>query len=79
MWNYRVYKKLINSREYYYLKETYYDSNGQITSIVEDTMTGYFEDLDSLQQLHEHMLNDIKKYREDVLDESVFEFAGDKL
>lgn len=73
-WNYRVFKKGINDRDYYYIKEVYYDNQGDIVSFTEDTETGYFEDIEHLIQSHEIMLNDIKKYKDNPLIESEFNF-----
>ena len=73
-WNYRVFKKGINDRDYYYIKEVYYDKQGDIISFTEDTETGYFEDIEHLIQSHEIMLNDIKKYKDNPLIESEFNF-----
>ena len=73
-WNYRVFKKGINDRDYYYIKEVYYDNQGDIVSFTEDTETGYFEDIEHLIQSHEIMLNDIKKYKDKPLIESEFNF-----
>lgn len=73
-WNYRVFKKDINDRTYYYIKEVYYDSKGDILSYTDGTETGYFEDIEHLQQAHTLMLNDIKKYMKKPLTESDFQF-----
>lgn len=73
-WNYRVFKKNINDRDYYYIKEVFYDKHGEIVSFTEDTETGYFEDLEHLVQSHEIMLNDIKKYKDNPLIEAEFDF-----
>lgn len=73
-WNYRVFNKQINGRDYFYIKEVFYDNKGDIISFTEDTETGYFEDVDHLEQSHQLMLNDIKKYRDAPLIESDFQF-----
>ena len=69
-WNYRVFTRKINGRDYYYLKEAYYDNYGEVISWLEDPETGYFESIDQLQDTHELMLKDIKKYRNNLLTES---------
>lgn len=69
-WNYRVFNRKINGRDYFYLKETYYDQSGEPTSWLEDPETGYFESVDQLQEAHEMMLNDIKRYKSNLLTES---------
>ena len=69
-WNYRVFTRKINGRDYYYLKEAYYDNYGEVISWLEDPETGYFESIDQLQDTHELMLKDIKKHRHNLLTES---------
>ena len=71
MWNYRVFKTLINDREYYCIKETYYDEQGNVISYTDDTITGYFEDVEHLENVHELILADIKKYKDNIIDLSV--------
>ena len=73
-WNYRVFKKEINGRTHYCLKETYYDTTGEVVSFTEDTIDGYYEDLEHLQKAHENMLNDITRYSDKVLCEEDFNF-----
>ena len=70
MWNYRVFKVNVNNREYYCLKEAYYNPEGDVISWTEDTETGYFEDIDSMASTHDMMTKDITKYRDMVLDEA---------
>ena len=69
MWNYRIFKSKVNDREYYCLKEAFYDDNKNIISWTEGTETGYFEDVDQMLQTHELMLQDIKKYKKLIVDE----------
>lgn len=70
MWNYRIFKCIVNDNPYYCLKEAIYDDQGNVISWTEDTETGYFEDVDQLQQTHEMMLEDIVKYKSMVIDEA---------
>jgi len=74
-WNYRVFTKVVNNREYFYIKEVFYDHKGDIISFTEDTETGYFEDLEHLEHAHSLMLSDIKKYKKNPLIESDFQFV----
>tara|TARA_R110000824_G_scaffold210358_7_gene396237 strand:+ start:2387 stop:2626 length:240 start_codon:yes stop_codon:yes gene_type:complete len=71
MWNHRIFTKTINERTYYCLREAFYDDNGEVHSWTEDTMTGYFDDIDDMKKTHELMLKDINKYSapELILDE----------
>ena len=73
-WNYRVFTKQVNERDYYYIKEVFYDQKGDIISFTDESETGFFQDLDHLEQSHEYMLNDIKKYKSKPLVESDFHF-----
>jgi hypothetical protein len=68
-WNYRIFKKTINDREYYCLKEAYYNDSGDIVSVTEDTMTGWFEDFDHLKGTHEMMCKDIVRFEDKILEE----------
>ena len=52
----------------------YYNANHEIVSFTEDTETGYFESTDNLEQTHELMLQDIKKYKQKPLKESDYDF-----
>ena len=75
MCNHRIFKKTVNDNKYYCLKEAFYDDSGEVHSWTEDTLTGYFEDLQSLIDTHELMLKDIKKYSSTdmILDEDQME------
>jgi len=76
MWNYRIFTKEINGRLYYSLKEAYYDTDGKITSFTEDTITGYFEDLEDLEKSHIRMSEDIQRFKNKVLVEESFDFPN---
>lgn len=70
-WNYRVFRKTINDREWFYIKETYYDETNEPCSVLEDPETGYWETLDQLKESLQMMMNDVEKYQDTILDESV--------
>jgi len=61
---------MVNDREYYCLKEAFYDNEKNIISWTEGTETGYFEDVEQLTQTHEMMLKDIQKYSKLIVDEA---------
>ena len=73
-WNYRVFKKQVNDRTYYCLKEVYYNDTGEVISFTADTVDGFYEDLEHLEKSHQNMLDDIKKYSNKVLCEEDFNF-----
>ena len=62
MWNHRIFTKNINDRTYYCLKEAFYTDDGEVHSWTEDTLTGYYDDIDDMKRAHELMLKDINKY-----------------
>lgn len=68
-WNYRVFRKKINDREWYYLKETYYDDTDEPCSVLQEPETGYWESLDELRSSLEMMLADTNKYQSNILEE----------
>ena len=69
-WNYRVFRKNINDREWVYIKETYYDESGEVCSVLEEPETGYWESIDELRGSLEMMLSDVNKHSNNILVES---------
>jgi hypothetical protein len=68
-WNYRVFRKKINNRDWYYIKETYYDDTNEPCSVLEEPETGYWESMDELKGSLEMMLADANKYQSNILEE----------
>jgi len=76
-WNYRLWKITGENEDWIELRETYYNSNGEICACVEraSDMVFYSKDLDEISDVINRMHDDLKKCWADILDYETFKFA----
>jgi hypothetical protein len=78
-WNHRVWQEEFGDETVFCIKETYYNSSGEVCSCTENATAAYGENLEELEEVLLRQLNAVQEAimaKQDVLYAKGFEYAA---